>query len=91
MENNKWGYQITPKLVSYCWTKLLLDNTKASLQGDPGIARIGTSEGAGFLGLPIGYDAEFVCSDFLAEIYKYMLYHLHQRLLRETVSMSGFF
>lgn len=81
---------MTSNLTSYSWTKLLLDNSKASLQDDPDIAKIATNEGAGFLGLPNGYEAEDVCRDFLSEIYKYMLHHLNQRLSRETVSMSMF-
>ncbi|KAE9990671.1 hypothetical protein EG327_001066 [Venturia inaequalis] len=90
IDANKWGFQVTSNLTSYSWTKLLLDNSKASLQDDPDIAKIATNEGAGFLGLPNGYEAEDVCRDFLSEIYKYMLHHLNQRLSRETVSMTPF-
>lgn len=68
----------------------MLDKSRATLQDDPDLARMATSEGTGFLGLLNGKTAERVCQDFLVEIYKYMLAQIKIQLTHETVLMSKF-
>lgn len=80
--SNKWGFEVHPKLISYSWTKLLLDkNAVAGEYDDPALSNM---SGHGMMKLPHFRDAEGVCEDFLHELYMYMSSKLCQQMTAST-------
>ncbi|KAF7946500.1 hypothetical protein EAE96_009497 [Botrytis aclada] len=78
LNNNKWGFEVSSKFISYSWTKLLLDkNAAARKHDDPSLAGM---TGAGMLKLPPFRDAAGVCEDFLHEVYKHVSGKLRQQM-----------
>lgn len=78
IQSNKWGFEVYPKLVSYSWTKLLLDrNAAAGEYDDPTLASM---SGHGMMKLPVFRDAAGVCEDFLHELYDYVSMKLRQQM-----------
>ncbi|KAE9368265.1 actin-like ATPase domain-containing protein [Stipitochalara longipes BDJ] len=75
---NQWGFQVTPKLRSYQWTKLLLDDDIDLTEFDD--KSVKELHGDGFLALPRGKTAKDVCADYLAELYKCMMAKLEKEL-----------
>ncbi|KAF7896081.1 hypothetical protein EAF00_006096 [Botryotinia globosa] len=70
IKNNKWGFQVTSKMKSYSWTKLLLDNNAAAMEhDDPSLTSLA---GSGMLQLPPFRDAAGVCEDYLHEVYTHV-------------------
>ncbi|KAH8808655.1 Hsp70 family protein-like protein [Xylogone sp. PMI_703] len=85
IKSNKWGFDVNPKLISYSWTKLLLDkNAAVGDHDDPALSNI---EGPGMLRLPEFRDAMGVCEDFLREIYLHVSSNL-QRQLTDSIFRS---
>ncbi|GIZ48282.1 hypothetical protein CKM354_001135000 [Cercospora kikuchii] len=77
LNQNLWGYQVEPGMISCSWTKLLLDSeTKNSQYDDPSI-RAAIDEGR--LRLPNNRDAQGVAADFLKGLYA----HMENKLIRE--------
>jgi molecular chaperone DnaK (HSP70) len=75
---NQWGYQVTAKMKSYCWTKLLLDSKAPITEyDDPDLQK---AQGGGLLRLPEQCTATEVCADYLREIYNYTLDYITRRL-----------
>ncbi|KAF7932504.1 uncharacterized protein EAE98_003803 [Botrytis deweyae] len=78
LKNNKWGFEVNPKMISYSWTKLLLDkNAAAKEHDDPSLTGM---EGSGMLPLPPFRDAAGVCEDFLREVYTHVSKKLRQQM-----------
>ncbi|TGO11634.1 hypothetical protein BTUL_0105g00240 [Botrytis tulipae] len=78
LKNNKWGFEVNPKMISYSWTKLLLDkNSAAKEHDDPSLTGM---EGSGMLPLPPFRDAAGVCEDFLREVYTHVSKKLRQQM-----------
>jgi hypothetical protein len=76
--SNQIGFQVTSRMVSYSWTKLLLDqNAQATEYDDPYLKKI---EGDGMLRLPRKKTATVVVTDFLKEIYQWLVAHLAKRI-----------
>ncbi|TGO59585.1 hypothetical protein BCON_0043g00440 [Botryotinia convoluta] len=70
IKNNKWGFEVTSKMKSYSWTKLLLDKNAAVMEhDDPSLASM---TGSGMLQLPPFRDAAGVCEDYLHEVYTHV-------------------
>jgi molecular chaperone DnaK (HSP70) len=70
----KWGFTVEPGMVSYSWTKLLLDkNAPKGKYDDPTLAKIARK---GMLELPRGKSAQDVCEDYLREVRKYVFARL---------------
>ncbi|KAF2812375.1 actin-like ATPase domain-containing protein [Mytilinidion resinicola] len=85
---NQFGYQVTPKMTSYSWTKLLLDSrTPATAHDDPDLQK---SEGAGMLRLPRGKTATEVAADYLREVYRWTVTELEKRISPEVVRETPF-
>lgn len=83
---NQFGFQVTPKMISYSWTKLLLDeNARATEFDDPSLKR---SEGEGMLKLPRGKTATAVVTDFLSEIYDWIEGYLAKRISPEILEVT---
>lgn len=86
MTAHQFGYQVTPKMKSYSWTKLLLDrNSRATEYDDPSLK--GT-EGDGMLRLPPGKTAEEVVTDYLHEIYNWIFNMISNRISVEVLAMT---
>jgi hypothetical protein len=82
IESNNWGFQVDPKLISYSWTKLLLDkNAAVGEHDDPALYKMA---GSGMLQLPAFRDAAGVCEDFLREVYAYVSKKLRQEMTALT-------
>ncbi|KAH6672241.1 Hsp70 family protein-like protein [Halenospora varia] len=82
LSSNKWGFEVQPKLISYSWTKLLLDkNAIAGEFDDPALSKM---SGKGMMKLPGFRDAPGVCEDFLHELYVYMSSKLRRQMTDQT-------
>lgn len=82
LSKNKWGFEVHPKLISYSWTKLLLDkNALVGEYDDPALADMA---GQGMMKLPDFRKAEEVCEDFLHELYIYLTSKLCQEMTEST-------
>ncbi len=78
IQSNKWGFEVYPKLISYSWTKLLLDkNAAVGEHDDPALSKMA---GSGMLQLPPFREAAGVCEDFLHEVYVYVARKLRQQM-----------
>lgn len=78
IQSNKWGFEVHPKLISYSWTKLLLDkNAAVGEHDDPALSKMA---GSGMLQLPPFRQAAGVCEDFLHEVYVYVSRKLRQQM-----------
>jgi len=86
IQNNKWGFQVEPKLISYSWTKLLLDrNAVAGEYDDPSLSHL---SGHGMMQLPHFRDAPGVCEDFLHEVFLYVSSKLRQQMSEMTYDIT---
>ncbi|KAF7157792.1 hypothetical protein CNMCM6106_003921 [Aspergillus hiratsukae] len=68
---NRWGYQVEPGMLSYSWTKLLLDQGTPLTQYDD--STLETASQTGILKLPKGKTAVDVVADYLSEVYQHIL------------------
>jgi molecular chaperone DnaK (HSP70) len=85
MAAQQWGYQVTPKMRSYAWVKLLLDQETTPTKHD--LAELETSQGS-LLDLPRGKSATDVVSDYLKEVYQHTMRTLEQRLSSEILKIT---
>ncbi|KAF2131051.1 hsp70-like protein [Dothidotthia symphoricarpi CBS 119687] len=84
---NQFGFQVTPKMISYSWTKLLLDQQARTTDfDDPSLKQ---SEGEGMLKLPCHKTATDVVTDFLSEIYDWTLQYLEKRVSPEILAVTA--
>ncbi|KAJ6155810.1 hypothetical protein N7470_006376 [Penicillium chermesinum] len=82
-----WGYQVTPRMKSYTWTKLLLDNQKKHILS---IEDLDIIQGHGLLAVPsFKRQPREVCADYLAEIYTYIISYLERRLTHEILGETS--
>lgn len=80
---------VTPKMISYSWTKLLLDEkTDPTEFDDPELSNMYHNDSAGLFRLPAGKSATEVAADFLYEIHEYFMAELEKRLTKEVVSIT---
>jgi hypothetical protein len=86
IQSNRWGFEVDSKLISYSWTKLLLDkNAVAGVYDDPTLSQM---SGQGMMQLPNFRDAAGVCEDFLHEMFLYVSLKLHQQMSALTYEMT---
>ncbi|KAK4554470.1 hypothetical protein LTR86_008324 [Recurvomyces mirabilis] len=81
LTQNAWGYDVQPSMVSYSWTKLLLDQSTGPPHDDPDF-RLALDQG--MLRLPSNYTAQRVCGDFLREVYNYSTAQLIKQISKEV-------
>jgi hypothetical protein len=82
LQRNKWGFQVDSRLISYSWTKLLLDKSASVGEyDDPSLSKIA---GTGILQLPPFRDAPGVCEDFLREMYTHVSDKLCTEFTKDT-------
>jgi hypothetical protein len=82
---NAIGYQVTAKMKSYTWFKLLLDHTQATKFDDPGLS---TSEGVGVLKVPTDRTVREVVSDYLGEVYRHTMKYLENKMSAEILRLT---
>lgn len=86
LNSNKWGFEVEPKLRSYSWTKLLLDqNAESGKFDDPALKDLA---GRGLMRLPDHRNAQGVCQDFLSELYQYTATILKKQITPETFMVT---
>lgn len=81
-----WGYDIDPRELAYCWTKLLLDDHALSTEHDDSNLR--KYYGAGFKTTPGGKTALDVVSDYLRLLYQHMMKELGRKLSEEILKIT---
>jgi len=78
-------------MKSYSWTKLLLDKHADTTEfDDPDLRDLSRSQGDGLLRLPYYKSAVDVAGDYLAELYKYFMRELENRLSPEIIRVTPF-
>ncbi|OJJ58314.1 hypothetical protein ASPSYDRAFT_1179147 [Aspergillus sydowii CBS 593.65] len=82
---HRWGYQVERGMMSYSWTKLLLD------RGTPLTSYDAALEGAvaiGMFRLPEDKDAVQVASDFLSGVYEHILTTIAKQITEEALKLT---
>lgn len=82
IKRNQWGFEVTPGLKQYTWTKLLLDRKAQLTQHDDPLLR--DLYGDGLLKLPDHKTAQDVAEDYLRELYKFTVSKLESELSPEV-------
>jgi molecular chaperone DnaK (HSP70) len=86
LENDAWGYQVDPMMVSCCWTKLLLDQkTPATALDAPGL-----EDGAdnSIYRIPPDKSPQTVCEDFVREVYNFSMASLTKTLTKQVLDAT---
>ncbi|KAK0724594.1 hypothetical protein B0H67DRAFT_598148 [Lasiosphaeris hirsuta] len=86
-ETTEWGYGIQPGTTAYCWTKLLLDR-HTEITGFDDTEILQKFEGPGLLRVPRGMTAQKVVRDYLAELYKFLMKTLEQKLSHSILAVT---
>jgi molecular chaperone DnaK (HSP70) len=79
---DKWGFEVTPKLTSYSWTKLLLDKNATAAQYDDSTIFSDKADpgNPGMMRLPHFRDAPGVCEDYLRNVFEYVSARLRREM-----------
>ena len=86
LNDNAWGYQVTPGMKAYSWTKLLLDKKAAKSKfDDPFLTQIA---GKGIMELPYGRNAQEVCRNFLTEVKKFVFARIEKELGADFINIT---
>ncbi|KAK8235175.1 hsp70-like protein [Phyllosticta capitalensis] len=81
LEEDAWGFQVSAKMSSYSWFKLLLsDNMKT----DKYKTQSSYSNARGLLQLPRGRSAEMVCEDYLKLVWEFVDDQLKKRFTEDV-------
>lgn len=83
--SNAWGFEVTPKMKSYAWMKLLLDPERATAFDDPSLT---ATEGSGVLSKPLTKSAVQICADYLAGVGKFAYQHLAKAVSIEVLQAT---
>ena len=82
----KFGFEVTPKMKSYNWTKLLLDKRARLTEfDDPSLSNV---EGTGLLSVPDSMSPTEVVSDYLERLYQTFMDYVVRRISREVVNVT---
>ena len=84
-EGIEFGFDVTSKMKSYSWFKLLLDPEQATKFDDPALSR---SEGQGVLKKPADKTAVGICADYLYKLAVYAYRFLEKRLSPEILAAT---
>ena len=86
LTQDRFGATVDASMISYSWTKLLLDKaTAASSSDDPSLSNIA---GIGIKMLPSGKDATTVCADYLRFLYQHTIAELERRISSERLAIT---
>jgi molecular chaperone DnaK (HSP70) len=76
LEENAWGYEVEPGMLSYSWIKLLLDENANSSEYDS--PHLQDKIGNGLMKVPAGKTGEEVAADYLRCLYKHLIARLEK-------------
>ncbi|RPA83095.1 hsp70-like protein [Ascobolus immersus RN42] len=85
LDHDCWGYQTEAGMISYTWTKLLLDRDTLSTQHDDRRVCENGGLGSGVMRIPKGKTPESVVSDYLRQLYQYILKYFEKTMQSEAV------
>ncbi|KAL4901109.1 hypothetical protein BDW74DRAFT_88294 [Aspergillus multicolor] len=86
LSKNRWGYQVEPGLVSYSWTKLLLDKGTALTQyDDPALE---DASRIGIMKLPEKKTEVDVVSDYFTEIFEHILKTIGKNITEAALAIT---
>ena len=80
---DKWGYEVEPWMMSYSWTKLLLDENASETEFDN--PHLQAQVGNGLMRLPSHKTAQDVASDFMKCLYKHTMAKLEKTLTKSML------
>ncbi|KAL4876440.1 hypothetical protein BJY04DRAFT_231620 [Aspergillus karnatakaensis] len=81
----RWGYQVEPGMLSYSWTKLLLDRGTPLSRYD---AALESTAAMGVFRLPDDKDAVEVAGDFLAGVYEHIMATIAKQVTEEILQVT---
>lgn len=84
-QQTRFGFDVTAKMKSYSWMKLLLDPERSTHFDDPSLA---ASEGQGVLRVPSGKTGIDVCTDYLTEIAIFAYDEIKKAMGEDVVQIS---
>lgn len=88
IQNNKWGFQVESGMISYSWTKLLLDKDTPAEEFDDETLKLQEAAGMPILKLPVGKDAVTVAADFLRAVYNHTITTLEKQITAEILAIT---
>ncbi|KAL4863291.1 hypothetical protein BDV12DRAFT_202257 [Aspergillus spectabilis] len=86
LSKDRWGFQVEPGMVSYSWTKLLLDRGTPLTQYDD--SALEEASKIGIMRLPEGKTAADVVGDYLSEVYQHILKTIGKSITEESLQIT---
>ncbi|KAL5045389.1 hypothetical protein BDW71DRAFT_215236 [Aspergillus fruticulosus] len=83
LHKDRWGFQVEPGMVSYSWTKLLLDRGTPLTKYDD--SALEEASNIGIMRLPENKSPEVVVGDYLTEVYEHILKKIGKSITEETL------
>ncbi|KAL3430242.1 hypothetical protein BDV09DRAFT_202347 [Aspergillus tetrazonus] len=81
-----WGFQVEPGMVSYAWTKLLLDRgTPLTKYDDSALEK---ASNVGIMRLPENKSPEDLVGEYLAKVYEHILKKIGKSITEETLQAT---
>ncbi|KAL4733033.1 hypothetical protein BDV11DRAFT_200880 [Aspergillus similis] len=83
LNKDRWGFQVEPGMVSYSWTKLLLDRgTPLTKYDDSALEK---ASNIGIMLLPENKSPEDIVGQYLANVYEHILKKIGKSITEETL------
>ncbi|KAL4942784.1 hypothetical protein BDV06DRAFT_211602 [Aspergillus oleicola] len=86
LNKERWGFQVEPGMVSYAWTKLLLDRGTPLTKYDD--SALEAASNIGMMLLPENKSPEVLVGDYLAEVYEHILKKIAKSITEETLRVT---
>ncbi|KAL2862593.1 Hsp70 family protein [Aspergillus lucknowensis] len=83
---DRWGYQVEPGMLTYSWTKLLLDQSTPLTKYDD--LTLESASLSGILRLPKGKGAVDVVADYLSKVYEHILKTIAKHITEESLRVT---
>jgi molecular chaperone DnaK (HSP70) len=83
LTEDKWGYEVESWMISYSWTKLLLDENASETEFDN--PHLQAQVGNGLMKLPAHKTAQEVASDFMRCLYKHIMAKLEKTMTKSML------
>ncbi|WPH02104.1 hsp70-like protein [Acrodontium crateriforme] len=87
LDEDVWGFQVGPGLISCSWTKLLLDSSQGqpTPNDDPALLE---AIDQGIFRLPANKTAENVCEDYLRHLHTYFMTRLERTIDKAILAVT---
>ncbi|KAL4948273.1 hypothetical protein BDW69DRAFT_199012 [Aspergillus filifer] len=86
LNKDRWGFQVEPGMVSYSWTKLLLDRGTPLTKYDD--SALEEASNIGIMLLPENKTPEDLVGDYLTEVYEHILKKISKTITEETLRVT---